>query len=283
MPLTEQQVSFFDLFGYISFPGLFAREAEAITSAFDAVWAEHGGGHNKRPHDHQQNSALLPFIDRHPYLCELLDDERVEGIGAGLLGEDFNFMSSDGNYFVGDTVWHSDGYMRAPGYCSLKLAFYLDSVGRDTGCLRVIPGSHRMGEAYAEAVHETIPTSGSNHTEENWGIAGNEVPSLVLETKPGDLIVFNHRIKHASFGGGTLRRMFTINLQQRFRDEDEELLRQCISSLAGFWSERAYAPAMVESASPARMRHLEQRLAHDDHLPELVAKARREMAEPNRF
>ena len=112
MPLTEQQITFFDIFGYISFPSLFAREAESITQAFEAMWTEHGGGHTQRPHDHRKTSAMLPFIDRHPYLCELLDDERVEGIGAGLLGADFNYMSSDGNYFVGDTVWYSDSYLR---------------------------------------------------------------------------------------------------------------------------------------------------------------------------
>ena len=283
MPLTKQEKCFFDVFGYLSFPGLFAGEAEALTQAFEAVWTAHGGGHNQRPHDHQQNSALLPFIDHHPYLCALLDDERVERIGAGLLGEDFNYMSSDGNYFVGDTVWHSDGYQRAPGYRSIKLALYLDPLGHDSGCLRVVPGSHRIGEAYAEEVHETIATSGSNRTEENWGIPGTDVPAVVLEVQPGDLIAFNHRIKHASFGGGTSRRMFTINLQQRFRDEDQELLRECVASLAGFWYDRVYAPLMVETAGPERMRHLEQRLAHADHLPDLVAKARQKMSEPNRF
>ena len=147
----------------------------------------------------------------------------------------------------------------------------------------MVPGSHRRGEAYAEEVHETIATSGSNRTEENWGIPGTDVPAVVLEVQPGDLIAFNHRIKHASFGGGTSRRMFTINLQQRFRDEDEELLRECVASLAGFWYARVYAPLMVETAGPERMRHLEQRLAHADHLPDLVAKARQKMAEPNRF
>ena len=44
MPLTEQQVRFFDLFGYLSFPGLFAAEAAAITQAFEAIWAARGGG-----------------------------------------------------------------------------------------------------------------------------------------------------------------------------------------------------------------------------------------------
>ena len=112
---------------------------------------------------------------------------------------------------------------------------------------------------------------------------GTDVPAVVLEVQPGDLIAFNHRIKHASFGGGTSRRMFTINLQQRFRDEDQELLRECVASLAGFWYDRVYTPLMVETAGPERMRHLEQRLAHADHLPDLVAKARQKMSEPNRF
>ena len=40
---------------------------------------------------------------------------------------------------------------------------------------------------------------------------------------------------------------------------------------------------MIETAGPARMRHLEQRLAHQDHLPGIVATARQNMSEPNRF
>ena len=39
---------------------------------------------------------------------------------------------------------------------------------------------------------------------------------------------------------------------------------------------------MVRTATPARMVHLEQRLANDDHLPEVVRKLREEMAEPSR-
>ena len=55
------------------------------------------------------------------------------------------------------------------------------------------------------------------------------------------------------------------------------------SSLAGFWYERVYSPLMLEPADADRMRHLEQRLAHGDHLPALVAKARQKMAAPHRF
>ena len=52
-------------------------------------------------------------------------------------------MGSDGNYYVGDTAWHPDGlgeYL----YGRIKVSFYLDGVQADTGCLRVIPGSHRQ-------------------------------------------------------------------------------------------------------------------------------------------
>ena len=76
--------------------------------------------------------------------------------------------------------------------------------------------------------------------------------------------------------------MFTINMSERFDDDDLTALRQDISSLVRFWAERAYGEAMIRTAGPRRMRHLEQRLANDGHLPELVHKARQEMGEPSR-
>jgi hypothetical protein len=46
--------------------------------------------------------------------------------------------------------------------------------------------------------------------------------------------------------------------------------------------ERAYDDTIVRTAGPARMRHLEQVLANDDHLAELSRKARETMLEPAR-
>ena len=31
----------------------------------------------------------------------------------------------------------------------------------------------------------------------------------IVDTAPGDIVVRNHNLKHASFGGGKVRRMFT--------------------------------------------------------------------------
>ena len=55
-----------------------------------------------------------------------------------------------------------------------------------------------------------------------------------------------------------------------------------MEGIARFWAESAYGPIMVETAGPERMVHLEQRMANDDHLPELARKAREEMEEPSR-
>ena len=273
MTPTKEQIAFFDTFGFIRFSGAFRGEADRIIGAFEDVWTSHGGGHNEEAHDHKRRSAILPFIDQSEYLSSLIDHPLIDGFASAVLGPDYNYTSSDGNFYVGDTNWHSDNFSLQ--YKNIKVAFYLDKVTRDTGCLRVIPGSHRVGDRYADSLHEVVPQSTVNHNEEKWGAHGSEVPAYPIESVPGDMLIFNQATKHGSWGGSDRRRMFTINFSQRYRDEDIPQLREDIAGLANFWSETAYGAAMVATASP-------QRMANDDHLPELVAKARAEMLEPSR-
>ena len=273
--LSEQQHNFFETFGYLGFPGLMADRAAEIDRAFEGVWGERGGGHNGQPHAGTARSCIVPFIDQSAVLSSLLDDPRIHGIATALLGEDFNYMGSDGNYYVGDTRWHSDGWH--PAIRHIKIAFYLDPLTAQTGALRVIPGSHRLGEGFADHLQGTIRQSDAL-----WGIDGPAVPAIALETKPGDVLCFNHNTKHAAFGGGQARRMFTINLCQRYPEENLPQLRDYISGAARFWIERVYGPQMVGTATPQRMRHLEQVMANDGHLAELARKARETMPEPSR-
>ena len=41
-----------------------------------------------------------------------------------------------------------------------------------------------------------------------------EIPSFAIDNEPGDLIVGNFRTLHATFGGATRRRLFTMNYRQ---------------------------------------------------------------------
>ena len=275
--LNDQKKSFFDTFGFLAFPGLLADCIDEIIDVFEAVWSQRGGGHNGQPHDGMRRSCIVPFIDQHERLCALLDDPRINGILAELLGENFNYMGSDGNYYAGDTQWHSDGWGKQIRF--VKIALYLDPLTRDTGCLRVIPGSHHLRDTYANDVENTVRNS-----PEQWGIHGPDVPALALETNPGDVVVFNHNLKHAAFGGSPRRRMFTINCSERFPEDEEHiaLLKTQIAARARFWNDRAYSKIMITTAGPERKKHLTQVMAHDDHLAELSARAREEMPEPSR-
>ena len=76
--------------------------------------------------------------------------------------------------------------------------------------------------------------------------------------------------------------MFTINCHRRYPEERPHELREHISTFARFWAERVYGPAMLRSAGPERMVHLEQILANDGHLAALSRRRRAEMSEPSR-
>jgi ectoine hydroxylase-related dioxygenase (phytanoyl-CoA dioxygenase family) len=184
-------------------------------------------------------------------------------------------MGSDGNYYAGDTRWHSDNWSSVSP--RIKIALYLDPLTRETGCLRVIPGSHRVGEPYAERLQAEIRRS-----EELWGVSGREIPAVALETRPGDVVCFDQNLKHASFGGSPRRRMFTLNFAPRFPVERLQELRDYCSAHARFWIDRLYGEPMIRTATPERMRHLEQVMANDGHMAELARRAREQATEPSR-
>ncbi len=106
-------------------------------------------------------------------LCCLLDHPKIVEAASSLLGDDFNYLGGDANYYVGDTGWHSDGWHDHGLF--IKVAIYLDPVTRDTGCLRVIPGSQWVGSAWVEKVRQM------GHSEETLGVAPCEIPSVALE------------------------------------------------------------------------------------------------------
>jgi hypothetical protein len=104
---------------------------------------------------------------------------------------------------------------------------------------------------------------------------------VVLDSQPGDLLVFNHNILHSSWGGGERRRMFTLNLCSRAQTETEiNELKSYIAVHDRFWLDSMYGETMVSTASPDRLVHLEQVLENQGHLPGLSKLARETMSAP---
>jgi hypothetical protein len=268
--LTPQQKQHFETFGYLILPGLLADDIGWIADEFEAVFRD-----RHVVHDGTKRSCIVPFLDQREQLCTLLDHPRLQALIGGLLGEDFNYLGGDGNYYAGDTNWHSVGFHRTGKFP--KVALYLDAVGRETGCLRVIPGTHRIESEPGWEARQ------AGRSRELWGIEPREVPCVALESQPGDVVAFNHNLMHASFGGSARRRMFTLNCCRRcVTDEEIQDLIGYINAHGRFWIDHLHSDVMRGTASPRRMRHLEQVMAHEGQLPAMAAKARAEMSEPSR-
>jgi len=268
--LTSEQVEFFATFGYIVLPGLVSDDIGWIRQEFEAVFSDRG-----LVHDHRQRTCVVPFIDSRVRLCTLLDHPKIEGLAASLLGDDFNYIGSDGNYYAGDTSWHSDGFHTVGRF--IKIALYLDPVTRDSGALRVIPGSHRVDMLDRWAARKAC------NSMEIWGIEQRDVPAISLDSTPGDVVAFNHNLMHAAFGGSSQRRMFTLNCcRQCVSPEEIQDLESYIGGHDRFLNDHMHSDQLKATASEGRMVHLSQVMEHEGHLPALAAIARQTMLEPSR-
>ena len=268
-------MEFFDAFEYLYFPNLLNDKIDKIIEEFEFIWK-----HSNQNHDGTKRSVILPFADQSEYLCSLLDDHRIHDIASSLCGEEFNYTSGDGNYYVGDTRWHSDGYGTRP-VLTIKIAFYLDKVGASSGALRVIPGSHKKGTKFADTLQQHL-VGNKDTPPDLFGLNGYDLPAVALETNPGDVAVFNHNIKHSSWGGSNARRMFTMNFSEKFQENQLEELRNILGKEARFWIDRIHGEIMVNTASPERMVHLKQVRENDTHLADITKELKKTMSEPAR-
>ena len=225
--LTSEEKARFETFGYMVFRELFSRrEVDEFSREHKEILDEDRGG---RPFTGERRHGVLAFAERKPALSRLVEDDRIYGRIEALLGPDFMWIGSDGNLYVGDTQWHSDS--RADpieyGYTRVKVAFYLDPVTRVTGCLRVIPGSHlpplheeleplremhlRQRDYSGKPAPEGEEMDSEDFDETPFGVDASALPAVPLESQPGDVVFFNQRLWHASFGGSAGRRMFTVS------------------------------------------------------------------------
>jgi len=218
MQLTDEQVRFFEVFGFLVLRHAFDKaEMDTIIDGYSAVLADDRSG---KDFEGDKRQEVDGFLEQCPALFWLVEDDRIFCALEQLLGPEFVWVGSDGNLYIGDTRWHPDNRDQ---YRRVKVAFYLDSVRRDSGCLRVIPGSHHPG--YADALKERWPLE--DPRESPYGVAGFEIPSQALESDPGDVVFFNQSLFHASYGGRSGRRMFTLNFGAQPRETtDYENLRR---------------------------------------------------------
>jgi ectoine hydroxylase-related dioxygenase (phytanoyl-CoA dioxygenase family) len=203
---------------------MFRAEIDLICEGFDDVFSreqpqflnpdnEYHHARDGRTGD-ELRSIIPTFIQKSDKLAWLRDDPRVTGIARDLLGPGYVYAESDGNIMSCDVYWHLDAYGAFAEHDHIKLFFYLETLRRDAGALRMIPGSQFANGAYAKTLRQGLVRDPSR-APDLYGVPLEEIPSWTLEVDPGDVIVGNFRTLHASFNGNPGRRLFTMNFGAR--------------------------------------------------------------------
>ena len=198
--LSAEQKAHWETFGFVMLRQLFApEEMEALRKAAIEVVTREGGADALRA---MEGWSIGGFMERHPVLTSFLDDDRIYEIPETLLGPDFILEMTDGHVRAGDTPWHGRDPRQEPTESSnrpnLRVAIYFDSLRKENGSLRVIPGSHRR--PFADHLYP-LWSQYDDPTSVPFGVMAPEVPCVALESEPGDVLVFTESVYHASFGG----------------------------------------------------------------------------------
>ncbi len=187
--LADVDRAFFETFGFVALPGSFdpAGLAVEIRQALTDAFPE-GAHRNTGPAENQFRYVPM-MVDRTPVSLALT--VQFAAIAAELLGSAVLPGRSKGTEYHGSTSWHRD--TETPPR-SIGVLCYLDHLDRDTGALTVVPGSHHPG--FGAAVAGRIAAGASGDPAD-----GDFIPATSLETTPGDAIIFDERLFHASSGG----------------------------------------------------------------------------------
>ncbi len=255
--LTSEQKAHFDVFGFLILRQAFSpEEIEKITSEAGTIWSEH----RKKCPSQDEELSSDEFVELRPTLINLLVDDRIHGTIEGLLGPNFIFAGSEGQVtshrYHG---WHTDrpGDEEELSYQRIKVMIYLDPLDKDSGCLRVIPGSHQL------PLHGQIEPQEHHQHEDHvkpFDITGPDMPGFPLECRPGDVIFFNHSLWHGMFNGTKGRRYIALKFAAR------PLMDKQLASLR-YYTKHMFEPAdiLLKSDNPKIRRMVED-------LPRLGAK-----------
>ena len=173
-------------------------EVKVLREAAIEVVNKEGGGNSFTT---GPGFSMGTFCERHPALANWIDDDRIYEIMETLLGPDFLLEHTGGAVYRSDTPWHGGLPPDKPESWKPithgKIAMYFDSLKKNDGCLRVIPGSHRPPFAH---LLQPLYREADEPQSMSFGVADENVPCIALETEPGDIIVFTEPVFHSSFG-----------------------------------------------------------------------------------
>ncbi len=204
--LSQQQIDFFQENGYLLVKGLFSKaeaaqfrqEAHAIierlsaNTSLDATW-----GAARQTSDDAKKTAIYHCHNVQFYsaaLTRLISDERFTGAAADIMGTP-NVQLHHNKLFIKPSEkgspfpMHQDApFFEHHNHSMIAGVVHFDDAPIEKGCIRVVPGSHKLG------MIEHLPEGG-------WHLPFSEYPiesSVPCPAEAGDVLFFSYLTIHGS-------------------------------------------------------------------------------------
>ena len=227
--VSKEEISTFHNEGAVRIRGVLSQEwLDILAEGFDQAVASPGKfsksyGPEGAPRyytDHRLFNRFEPF---HRFLF----DGPLGGIAAEILGatrvdlyDEHLLIKEPGA--PAPTYWHHDmPYFSIEGYDLASIWLALDPTREQTGALKFAKGSHKWGKLYQPIkIGENKPVDSFNRddliaTVPDIDNDPDKYPTVLLETDPGDIVIFHGLTLHSSSGNSskdTKRRALSLRM-----------------------------------------------------------------------
>lgn len=155
------------------------------------------------------------LIPDDPFWCRVISDSRLVDIAAQFVGQSLALFAS--SYFAKPpfdglpVLWHQDGsyWPLDPPDAVVSLWVAVDDSTAENGCLRVVPGSHRM-ELKGLIPDSTTPNALLSRMSAEW-IDESKAVDVVLNA--GDVSVHSPNIIHGSNANNSPKRRCGLSIR----------------------------------------------------------------------
>ena len=191
--LTARDLDFFHVFGFLRIPGLASESTmRSLAGELDSELREAFGDtmHPVNATSGRDGFFVPVMTGRAPTSLEVVD--AFAPLAETLLGRPVLPSYAEASVYFGPTPWHLDSGSLVG---SVRFILYLDPLEGPAGALLFLPGSHhpeyRM--AYQSLLDSLVVTDESSMVE-----TMDQMPTHVLVSRPGDLLVLDERVWHCS-------------------------------------------------------------------------------------
>jgi hypothetical protein len=214
----KQYQNFFDTFGYIKLIGVFDTKE---VSHLEKIFRNHYEQYFKRSYLRilvdvfvRNKTFMVPsFADENVDLLDIFRQKNLFLLAKILLDSGTQYWGSDGSLFGYGSLWHRDVATRGR---RLKMNIYPSSGGVFSGAFRIIPGSHKISDEYADQLGRSCAwpyaayEGGLNEKKyfpetvkpSSWRRIlrkKNELPHAVIKFNKGDILLFDDRAIHCVY------------------------------------------------------------------------------------